>query len=516
MAISVGGIEAFLDLKVGPFNQSTDNAKKKLDDLGNKADETAKKIANIGPKLSKIGQGFATVGAGITAAFVPALLAAEKTNKAVAATRASVGRELGLLNQEVGTALATVLVPALQALERGIKIARDFADTGIGRIVIQATFVVGVLATFGGGLLLLVGKIATTVTAIQGLSAVMGTLNLTMVAWAPGAALIVGALAGLAALALAMKAFEDEHEKRIDSILEKQARAETLGAVPSEGTIGGAPALGGKTFASSLGDLGAQARGADEGMDSLNASIESFGQKVEPLPDRLADLIRQLLLLQEDPQVSLLEAGPLFSESFERDIEPVAERQAEVLTTPWEEATSSAIRFGENAFQIVSATTTLAAGLADTITSALIGSIQNAGKSFAQFFKQFMTQIASMIARAVILSALLSFLPGGGGFGQQLGKFFGKGAPFDEPRNDQMLRTEAGRMADLLLQGMSSRMDQTSGGAETRVASSEVERSSFAPVVEVHEATEMTWVRVTDRHIEPRIRERLDRQTVRS
>lgn len=525
MAISVGGIESTIDLRIGTFIRSADAVVKKLDQVEKKSEKVVKKVENIGPVLSRVGVGFAAFGATITAAFVPALLAAEKTDKKLGELRKSVGQEVALLNQAVGQSLVGVLTPALEAMERGVRIARVFADTGLGRIVLQVTLVVGALATFGGGLLILGAKLASAIAALKTLgltatvvSGAMKTLGLAMLK-------VVAVIAALE-IGLQLADLVNQSEKfRVAT--QRTFAGIAFIAEKAKGVIG----KGNEELAESYRKIAA----GEEQVGQEELKRQSITSRVIELQKLLTAAMEESNVVTQEqielktelaavetastviPPVPELEpALPMFSEESQREIEEVANEQTEVLQTPFEEATGSAIRFGQVAFETISAVTTLAGGLADTITGAIVGSIQNAGKSFGQFFKQFMIQIATMIARALILAAILSFLPGGGGFGLQLGKFFGKGKPFDEPSNDQILRGEGGRMADLLLQGMGSRMDRTGGGAETRVASSEVERSSFAPVVEVHEATEMTWVRVTDRHIEPRIRERLDRQTVRS
>lgn len=227
--------------------------------------------------------------------------------------------------------------------------------------------------------------------------------------------------------------------------------------------------------------------------------------------------------------------------ALNEQIATLSDEQKERLKSPWDKATESAITFGEFSQSVMSSVQGIASGLAETFASTLVGGITSARQSMGQLFSQFMKQIAAMIARAVVLSAIMSVF-GFGSFGGNLGKFFGKGAApgasgsltgasgggllkpgggffgHDDPANDQLARGEGSRIVDLLLSGMSSRAGQM-GGVGDALSSSGVSSSgvgSFAPVVEVHEATEMTWVRVTDRHIEPRIRERLDRQTVRS
>jgi hypothetical protein len=71
-------------------------------------------------------------------------------------------------------------------------------------------------------------------------------------------------------------------------------------------------------------------------------------------------------------------------------------------------------------------------------------------------------------------------------------------------------------VADLILGGINQRLGSTA--TDSQLAGTEVSSSgmSMQPVIQVHEATPMTWVEVWDRHLEKRSRERSDRQTVRT
>lgn len=130
----------------------------------------------------------------------------------------------------------------------------------------------------------------------------------------------------------------------------------------------------------------------------------------------------------------------------------------------------------------------------------------NAGKGQAgvdKLFQQLLADLARSIVQAIILQKIIGSFGGGGVLG-----FLG--GLFQDPTADLFARFEGSRFADLFFQGVQKKI----GGIQDRVTANleenrQIVDTQHAPTnVQVHEATPETWVELTDRKIEPRIRRR--------
>lgn len=215
------------------------------------------------------------------------------------------------------------------------------------------------------------------------------------------------------------------------------------------------------------------------GAEELPAVLDELGRAGDEFKNRKSDLDL------------LIEAG----EKLGGTMEVVAEK------------TTSAAEAGDQFGKQVESSINIAGVRASQLAVAVGENfLVNAGKGAAglkSLFKNLLADLARAIAQAVILNKLVGSLGGGGILGFV-------GGLFQDPKADLFARFEGTRFADLFFQGVNRQI----GGAQTRIDTAlnenrDVQDQQGRPVnVQVHEAMPETWVEVTDRHIEPRVRRR--------
>lgn len=520
--------------------------------------------------------------------------------------------QLGELNKDIGIIVTTVAGPVVNVLAGGVRAARAFADTGLGRIVTIGTFVAGIFATVTGGALLFTAQIIKGIGALKGFfvagSATAHVLKVIGVGFLKTIAVAAALEAGLqlanllnqwegfrvvvqrlfAALAFGAEkvkgffgkgnqemaqaywdiasgkvAVGEEAPQRLSIVGLIADKVRELAAATNAATVAGGQevdilalleqqlnavtgAVEKKTKAEAEDHTAANMQALAEAQQTLEARrLRKQALEEELMLQR--GLHEEVLAIREAERTHLLAAieerraaiGEASVEDLERlvelneEIARLTDEQTERLKSPWQEAGEGIVGYGEFAQGVMSSVQGLASGLADTIVNGIAGGAKMAKQSFGDFFGSFMKQIAAMILRALVLSAILSILPGAGTFGGTFKSFMGIAAkpgagggitgaavlgPKDEAANDARLRLEGSRMVDLLLGGMGSRLG-TLAVAGAGVSSGEISGrgvGSRDQVVEVNEATPMTWVRIYDRHLQSRAREREDRQTERT
>lgn len=485
--------------------------------------------------------------------------------------------QMGELHKEIGEVVNKALAPLYERLIGVVRIVREFAGTTIGKWVIGLTAAFTVLVTLGGGLIVLVGQVASAAKAIGGFGSILGRLGGvfgtigTSLLWVVGLLMAfelglrignvlmqwdafrnlltrVNGLIGF--LIEKTKSFFGHENASLMQTYWDMATGKLVSEKPTEGV-----SLLGK-IGEKLDALKAKLKGTAPELDMAAFSLGDFGRaaggaagEVQKLDTAFDDAVGTFTKWQDAVTRSRLQRGQkmgvlsdLLNEqaSLEKIVNPTPE-QIDALTnvrtqikdlsleieadlrSPWDKAKDSVIEYGGFASEVMSNVKGFASGLADVITNGIGHGFANARKSLGEFFAQFMRQIAAMILQAVILAAILSFLPGGGGFIGNLKGFFGMKAPAagiasaGGPGNivgvEQSL--SGASLADSFLAGIQSR-----GSAIGNIASAggaggaSLARPSFNVVV--HEATRRTWVEITDREIEPRLREREILRTVRT
>lgn len=139
---------------------------------------------------------------------------------------------------------------------------------------------------------------------------------------------------------------------------------------------------------------------------------------------------------------------------------------------------------------------------AGTFAGVLVSAAENGSKAFGEFFKGLLRQLARAIIRATILSAILSIIGVGGAgkfakFLQTISKFLGP-IGFQDTESSVLGRSGEARALGV------------GGGIEPALAGGANGDGGSRPIeVRVMNATPATYVEITDRHIIPRLDQRL-------
>jgi len=439
--------------------------------------------------------------------------------------------------ESIGAIATEAFLPFLQVAGRALKLIEALSKTAGGEFAIKMGVIVGLFTTFVGTMGLFTVKAVETIknfsdmtkgaqglgTAIGGVTSVVIKLLGAIAALEVGfqIANFVNKSEGIRNAVQTNFAFMMADFERLKIAFGK-GNKEMLKAYEdlAQGVEEGGPL--GKDAVEKISVLDGMALA----FNKITEAIGGMNEEAAKTPD-IGDIAGQLGTPQLPPAGAELQPAGMVEAGLQgRQLQevaaggvrepPAAQLTAiEAFTGAFQQATDAALQFGSAATETFSQVDTLATGLADTFATGLVEGFEGAGKSFAELFKGIMKGLIAMIARALILSAIFSAfgLGGGKGFGGLFKGFFGSA---DEPQNDALVRGEGSRVADLILGGINQRLGSTA--TDSQLAGSEVSSSgmSMQPVIQVHEATPMTWVEVWDRHLEKRSRERSDRQTVRT
>ncbi len=227
---------------------------------------------------------------------------------------------------------------------------------------------------------------------------------------------------------------------------------------------------------------------ADPGLAGLTEDVTLFNEEVGTAEDRVQALVDQA------PGVFGL------GNQFKTAADEIAF------------ATERAIVFGAFLEDMLASAIDGLATLAVNFGSDLVTNFENAGKNAAKFFRQLIGDLTRAIAKALILEAVISSFGGGGGFvGRALGKLF------QDPQADQLARFEGSRFSDLFFQGMFREFNTSQERLESALTQNRdiVRDNSKSMTAIVNEATPETTVQFTDRHVEPRVRQRANQRSSR-
>lgn len=199
--------------------------------------------------------------------------------------------------------------------------------------------------------------------------------------------------------------------------------------------------------------------------------------------------------------------------AYYNQLEGQLERYHEKLSdpTPWEmmqDQMRQASDFGQIGFQTLMSAVD---GLGNLAGQGLAQAFGKATSAAGKFFQSLLAQLTAAIVKALILKTILSIF--GSGPVPSFGSLLSGG--FQSPGPDFFARYEGGRFADLFMQGVQRRLAPIAAGDALQSAPGTISEQgfNFEPVVEINEANEMTYVRIYDRHYEPRRKELADQGT---
>lgn len=177
------------------------------------------------------------------------------------------------------------------------------------------------------------------------------------------------------------------------------------------------------------------------------------------------------------------------------------------IATGFNDARIAAERLNEQVLtlgNIGRATFNVLDGAVTAFADGAITSIDAAAQAFADFFKQLLKDLARAIIRATILTALFSIISGGGfsikSILKQVAGALGGPLGFQDAESSMLGRSAQARGG--LLAGLAGAPAlATAGGLPTPAV-------TVTPIVQINQANPMTWARVVDQDVMPRLRER--------
>jgi TP901 family phage tail tape measure protein len=180
-------------------------------------------------------------------------------------------------------------------------------------------------------------------------------------------------------------------------------------------------------------------------------------------------------------------------------LERLIERYHESLKdpTPWDFATEY-MQAG------VALANTAINSFSNIVGNQLAKAFGQATSTAGKFFQSLLAQFAAAIAKALVLQGILSIFFHGVMPTQGFGALLFKG--FQSPEPDFFARYEGGRFANLFMQGINRELGASTGGGAPMAMRENIREQglAFEPVIEINEASEMTYVRIYDKHYEPR------------
>lgn len=224
----------------------------------------------------------------------------------------------------------------------------------------------------------------------------------------------------------------------------------------------------------------AEGIGGLEGLDKLNKALPTLKTSITDLFDA-ADLGgAKFVLVLSEAEKKLIAAGEA-SARFEQHIAGLAAGALEGLAT-----------------------------LGGDVLVDIGNGFRNAGEIARSFFSRLFVDLGKAIIRALILKAILAAVGGPTSF---IGKALG--GLFQDPTADLFARFEGRRFADLFFEGVNQQVGAVQSRLETTLEENrDVRDTQDRPFnVLVNEASPETTVEITDRKIEPRVRERAAQRT---